>query len=190
MTVTTAPVALSDHGRIRRHALAIAALIAVADQVVKWLVRVPLSLERKGSVHIFDFFRLTWAENRGISLSMFEANSDLQRWLLVAVTALVATFVARWMWREANRIDAYALSMILGGAIGNIIDRTRFGYVVDYADFHIGSWRPFMIFNLADAAITIGVVILVARALLIRDKDDQQGYGDPPTGAGSQGDGV
>jgi signal peptidase II len=59
---------------------------------------------------------------------------------------------------------------VLGGAIGNIIDRMRFGYVVDYADLHIGSWRPFLIFNLADAAITIGVLILLARALLLREK--------------------
>ena len=67
-----------------------------------------------------------------------------------------------------------ALGAILGGAIGNIIDRARFGYVVDYADFHVGGIRPFFIFNLADACITIGVLILLARALLMRDKPDQR----------------
>ena len=59
---------------------------------------------------------------------------------------------------------------MLGGALGNIYDRFRFGYVIDYADFHIGTFRPFLIFNLADAAITVGVVILLARALFMREK--------------------
>src|SRR3546814_2508944 len=67
------------------------------------------------------------------------------------------------MWREKARGDVLALGLVLGGALGNILDRVRFGYVVDFADFHIGEWRPFLIFNLADAAITIGVLILLAR---------------------------
>jgi signal peptidase II len=77
------------------------------------------------------------------------------------------------MWREKARDDVLALGLVLGGALGNIVDRARFGYVVDFADFHIGSWRPFLVFNLADAAITIGVLILLARALLLRDKGDK-----------------
>ena len=63
-----------------------------------------------------------------------------------------------------------ALAMVLGGALGNIVDRVRFGYVVDYADLHFGTWRPFLVFNVADAAITIGVVILLIRALFVREK--------------------
>ena len=75
------------------------------------------------------------------------------------------------MWRERSRQDVVALGLVLGGALGNIIDRVRYGFVVDYADLHFGEWRPFLIFNLADAAITIGVLILLARALLLREKD-------------------
>jgi signal peptidase II len=74
------------------------------------------------------------------------------------------------MWREKARSDVAALGLVLGGAIGNIVDRMRLGYVVDYADLHFGEWRPFLIFNLADAAITFGVLILLARALLLREK--------------------
>src|SRR3546814_4271194 len=74
------------------------------------------------------------------------------------------------MWREKARGDVLALGLVLGGALGNILDRVRFGYVVDFAAIHIGEWRPFLIFNLADAAITIGVLIPLARALLMRDK--------------------
>jgi signal peptidase II len=92
------------------------------------------------------------------------------RWLLTAVLAGISGFVTWWLWRERNRDDAFALGLILGGALGNIVDRVRLGYVVDYADLHIGEWRPFLIFNLADAAITIGVLILLARALLLREK--------------------
>ncbi|MBJ7502303.1 MAG: signal peptidase II, partial [Sphingopyxis sp.] len=66
--------------------------------------------------------------------------------------------------------DVIALAMILGGALGNIVDRVRFGYVVDFADLHIGEFRPFMIFNVADACITLGVLLLVARALLLGEK--------------------
>jgi signal peptidase II len=64
------------------------------------------------------------------------------------------------------------LGAILGGALGNIVDRVRFGYVVDFADLHFGDWRPFLVFNVADAAITLGVLVLLVRALLMRDKRD------------------
>ena len=69
--------------------------------------------------------------------------------------------------------DIIGLGMILGGALGNIVDRTRFGYVLDYADFHIGDFRPFLIFNVADAAITIGVVIILVRSFFVSDKERQ-----------------
>ena len=96
--------------------------------------------------------------------------STAQTWLLVAVTAVVAIGVLVWMWRETRKGDVIALGLVLGGALGNIVDRARFGYVVDYADLHFGDFRPFLIFNLADAAITIGVLLLVARALLLGEK--------------------
>jgi hypothetical protein len=72
--------------------------------------------------------------------------------------------------REKAKGDVIALALILGGALGNIVDRVRLGYVVDYADLHIGDFRPFMIFNVADACITLGVLLLVARALLLGEK--------------------
>ncbi len=103
-------------------------------------------------------------------MGFLEAGSELERWLLVGLTALIAGVVGVWMWREKLRGDVLALAMVLGGALGNIVDRVRYGYVVDYADLHFGSFRPFWIFNLADACITIGVLILLARAFLIRDK--------------------
>jgi signal peptidase II len=101
---------------------------------------------------------------------MLRAETDLLRWLLVAFTGAIAIAVAVWMTREPKRPDQAALGLVLGGALGNIVDRIRFGYVVDFADLHFGEWRPFLVFNVADAAITFGVLILLARALLIREK--------------------
>lgn len=153
-----------------RFGLIFAAIAFLLDQVSKWVIITPLSLEAKRVVTILPFFDLRWAENCGISLSMFASCTDTTRWTLVAVTGLVAGAVAIWMTREQAKGDVIALAMILGGALGNIVDRTRYGYVVDFADLHIGEFRPFMIFNVADACITIGVLLLVARALLLREK--------------------
>ena len=97
---------------------------------------------------------------------------------LVAVTAAIATGVAVWIGREKSRWDILALGLVLGGALGNIVDRARFGYVVDFLDLHFGEFRPFMVFNVADA-ITSGVVLLLARSLLLRDKPAKPA-GDQP----------
>ncbi|WP_283419928.1 signal peptidase II [Sphingopyxis sp. Geo48] len=152
--------------------LVIAAIAFVLDQAAKWIVTVPLSLETKpyGQIELLPFFNLTWAQNYGISLSMFSDQSPTTRWVLVAVTGIVAAAVALWMTREKAKGDVIALALILGGALGNIVDRIRLGYVVDYADLHFGDFRPFMIFNVADACISIGVLLLVARALLLGEK--------------------
>lgn len=161
--------------------LVLAALVAIVDQVVKWYVIGPLALRQVRHIDLTEFFDLTYTENRGVSLGMFEASSMETRWALVAVTAGIALVVLVWMMREKKLADIAGLALILGGAIGNIRDRYDLGYVIDYADFHIGGFRPFLIFNIADAAITIGVVIILARSLLVRDKDEQQA-GDAPRG--------
>lgn len=161
--------------------LVLAALVAIVDQVVKWYVIGPLALRQVRHIDLTSFFDLTYTENRGVSLGMFEASSMETRWALVAVTAGIALVVLVWMMREKKLADIAGLALILGGAIGNIRDRYDLGYVIDYADFHIGGFRPFLIFNIADAAITIGVVIILARSLLVRDKDEPQA-GDAPRG--------
>lgn len=157
--------------RNRSVGFVIALLIFVFDQATKWVVTYPLNLSGQPdrTIRITDFFNLHWVENKGVSLGLLSAGSEMGRWLLVAMTAAIATFVAVWMWREKRRDDSTALAMILGGALGNIVDRARFGYVVDFADLHFGEWRPFLVFNVADAAITIGVLLLLVRALLMRD---------------------
>ncbi len=149
--------------------LFIAALIFIADQVTKWLMIGPLQLQQRGLIEVLPIFDLRWTENRGVSMGFLTAGSELERWLLVAMTAAIATGVLIWLWREKNKLDAIALSIVLGGALGNIVDRARFGYVVDFADLHFGDVHPFLVFNVADAAISIGVLLLVVRALLTRE---------------------
>lgn len=153
--------------------LGLAAVIFIVDQWIKALMVGPLALRERQVIDLLPFFDLRWTQNFGVSLGMFTASSVEQRWMLVGVTALIALAVFIWMLRETKMWDIVALALILGGALGNIRDRYLLGYVIDYADFHIGSVRPFMIFNLADAAITFGVVIILARSFFVRDKHDQ-----------------
>lgn len=160
--------------RNRLIGLALAAFIAVIDQVVKWYVIGPLALRQVGNIQLLPFFDLTYTENRGISLGMLQATNMEMRWLLVLLTGVIAVVVLVWMMREKKLGDIFGLALILGGAVGNIRDRYDLGYVIDFADFHIGAFRPFLIFNIADAAITIGVVIILARSLLVRDKGETE----------------
>ncbi len=167
--------------RNRLIGLAVAALVAIVDQAVKFYVVGPLDLRRVGHIDLLPFFDLTYMENRGISLGMFQATDMETRWLLVLVTAVISLVVLVWMMREKALGEILGLALILGGALGNIRDRFELGYVIDYADFHIGTFRPFLIFNIADAAITVGVLIILARSLLLRDKGDRKS-GDVPRG--------
>ena len=161
--------------RARLAGLAIALGIFALDQWVKKFVTQDLGVDQLGDVYpLISFFDLRYAENFGVSMGMFTAETMELRWILVGVTALIALGVFVWMMREKATGDILALSLVLGGALGNIMDRYSLGYVVDYADFHIGDWRPFFIFNLADAAITVGVVILLARSLLMGDKTKKE----------------
>lgn len=162
---------MSKLARFRLYGLLLAAAIFVIDQWVKNFVVEDLGLTNVGDHYpLLPFFDFTRTNNYGVSLGMFEATSMEMRWILVAVTAIIAVVVLVWMLREKLLGEILALSLVLGGALGNIVDRYTYGYVIDYADFHIGTFRPFLIFNVADAAITIGVVIILARALFMREK--------------------
>ncbi|PAX07147.1 signal peptidase II [Sphingomonas lenta] len=158
-----------------RIGLVTALVVFLADQVSKWFVTGPLGIRALGDAReLLPIFDLRFVPNMGVSLGLLQADSDASRWLLVALTAAIATGVAVWMARERNRVEQAALGLVLGGAIGNILDRVRFGYVVDFADLHFGEWRPFLVFNVADAAITVGVVILLARALFVRSEPTEK----------------
>lgn len=157
-----------------RAGLVTAGVVFLFDQLTKWLVTGPLGVRGLGDAReLLPIFDLRFVPNMGVSLGLLQADSEAARWLLVLLTAAIATGVAVWMFREKSRAEQAALGLVLGGAVGNILDRVRFGYVVDFADLHFGEWRPFLVFNVADAAITIGVVILLARAFFVRGEPEE-----------------
>ena len=149
--------------------LSIAALVFIFDQLIKWVVSNPLELQQRQKIELLTIFDLTWVQNYGVSMGFLTADGEVGRWLLVALTAVIAAGVLVWLWRETTRGDVVALGLVLGGALGNILDRVRYGYVLDFADLHFGEIRPFLVFNVGDAAITIGVLLLLVRVLFTRD---------------------
>ncbi len=153
----------------RLHAWLIAIAVVALDQLTKWWVTGPLGINAvPDQLVLTSFFQFTYTENNGISLGLLNATNPVGRWMLVALTSAIAIGVAIWIGREKNRVDQIALGMVLGGALGNIIDRARHGFVVDFLDLHFGDFHPFLVFNVGDAAISIGVVILLLRAFLTR----------------------
>ena len=145
----------------------LAGIVLILDQISKYWVLEVIHLPEIGGIDVLPFFRLTFVGNIGVSMGMLQAGTEVGRWLLTAVTAGIALAVAMWLRREKNPVDVTALGLVLGGAMGNILDRVRFGYVVDFLHFF---WKQysFWVFNLADAAITLGVILLLARAVLAK----------------------
>ena len=146
---------------------ALAAAIILADQLVKWVV---LANYAPGQVHpVTGFFNMVLVFNRGAAFS-FLAGADGWQTPLLAGFAIVAAAVVSWFIVKdpGKRLFCLGLALILGGALGNVIDRVRFGHVVDFLDFHaFGAHWP--AFNVADSAITVGAVILVLESFLPRE---------------------
>ncbi len=157
----------------------LALLVFALDRAIKaWLVG-PVALAQVDAITILPVFDLRFVRNFGVSLGLFTATSAQTRLILIGVTTAIALGVAVWLLIERRRADVIALALVLGGALGNIYDRVAFGYVIDYADLHIGQWRPFLVFNFADAAITCGVLLLLARSLLTGEKPRSDGAVPP-----------
>ena len=148
----------------------LALLVFALDRGLKVFLLGPVALGRVDAIRLLPMFDLRFTQNFGVSLGLFTATTQNLRWILIAVTGAIALGVASWLLVERRRIDVIGLALVLGGALGNIYDRVAYGFVIDYADLHIGAWRPFLIFNLADTAITFGVLILLARSLLSGEK--------------------
>ncbi|WP_156255212.1 signal peptidase II [Sandarakinorhabdus oryzae] len=157
---------------MRNRGYLLALIVLILDQISKYWVLEVIHLPMRGGIDVWPFFRLTFVGNVGVSMGLLQAGSDLGRWLLTAVTGAIAIAVALWLRRETNRIDIAALGLVLGGAMGNILDRIRFGYVVDFLHFFWEQYS-FWVFNLADAAITLGVILLLGRAVLAKPSDRQ-----------------
>lgn len=147
----------------------LAGLLFLLDRISKyWIVEV-YDLVEKGSVSVLPFFNLTMVWNYGISMGLLTASDDLGRWLLIAGTSAVVVMLIFWLRQEVVRRNCIAIGMIIGGAIGNIWDRFEYGAVADFIHLHLAEYS-FYVFNVADAAISGGVLILLLDALLSSQK--------------------
>jgi signal peptidase II len=150
----------------------ISALTLVLDQATKLAV--------DGSMHLFQsisllpFFNLTYVHNTGASFSFLSEAGGWQRWLFAGLALFMSGFMIVWLFRlqKHETLMAVALSMVLGGAIGNLIDRISYGYVIDFLDVYYQSWH-WPVFNVADSAICIGVGLMLLDSFGVgRNKQD------------------
>lgn len=165
-----------------RFGLILATAVFVVDQFSKWLVLGPGKFSPPGCleagfgcrhIELSPVFDLTMVWNRGVSFGLLRADSDVTRWLLVGMSLVIAGLFASWLRSADRRLTGAALGLVIGGALGNVIDRGRFGAVVDFLDFN-GLWFPW-VFNVADAAISIGAVLLAADMLLFTESKPGEG---------------
>ena len=156
--------------------LAVAMAILVVDQLSKyWIVHVVMNPPR--AIPVTGFLNLVMGWNRGVSFGLLSSDIDWARWALVALALGIIGFLAAWLVRADRLLVRLALGSIIGGAIGNLIDRLQFGAVADFLDFHAFGYHWYT-FNVADTGISVGAVVLLLDALF-------QG-GEKPKNTGSR----
>ena len=141
--------------------LFITILVIVFDQASKWLMMSWLSLYE--TVAVMPYFNLTMAHNEGAAFSFLAQAGGWQRWFFIGLALIISVLLLVWLakLKPTEKLEAISLSLILGGAIGNVIDRISYGYVVDFIDLYIGH-SHWPVFNIADSAICIGAILLIA----------------------------
>ena len=161
-------------------ALGLLALVVVlaADQASKWWILDGLHLQQLGRVDLLPVLSLTMVWNPGVTFGLFRADGSLGALLLVGVAVVIVAALAVWLRRAESRLVALSLGAIAGGAIGNVLDRLRFGAVVDFIHVHVGDWSWY-VFNVADAAIVCGVAALVLDGLLPRARRPDERLAGP-----------
>lgn len=145
-------------------AYAIAAAVVALDQLSKWWILSILRLPERASVEVLWPLQFTRIWNQGVSFGLLQAQQDLVRWGLVAFSLAVAALLAAWARTQTRWLPALGLALIMGGAVGNAVDRARFGAVIDFIDVQRIGFFPW-IFNVADSGITVGVILLLLDTL-------------------------
>lgn len=140
-------------------AMALAVGVVALDQAVKHWVLTGLRLPELGSMPVAGPVRLTMVWNEGVSFGLLAAQHDVVRWLLATFSIIVAIVLAMWVRQATRALFALAVGLVMGGAVGNVIDRIRFGAVVDFVDV-TRLYFPW-VFNVADSAISVGIVLLL-----------------------------
>jgi len=158
---------MSVNKKLTALGLAIMCLIIALDQLSKWLILAKIVIPPEHSViEIAPFFNIVLVWNYGISFGLFAA--DRQPLLLVVMSAVILFILLLWLMKNTSLLTACAVGSIMGGAIGNVLDRLRFEAVVDFLDFHIGP-HHWPAFNIADSCIFIGVVLLCSSGMFTSD---------------------
>ena len=148
--------------------IGLAAIIIILDQASKWWV-VEHLMNPPHPIEITSFFNLVLTHNRGVSFGMFAAGSEKEKWVLIGVALTISLFLLRWLWQTRTTLGVIALGLIIGGALGNVIDRATLGAVVDFLDFHaFGQHWP--AFNVADSAIFVGAAALMYESFFHNDR--------------------
>lgn len=167
-----------------RFGLILAAVVIVVDQLTKWWILGPMDFSPLGCLQmigpcgfievspIFDL-RMVW--NRGVSFGLLRADADMARWGLVALSLVISGVFLWWLKDATRRLTAISLGLVVGGALGNVIDRIRFGAVADFLDFS-GLWFPW-VFNVADAGITVGAILLAVDMVFFSETEPGKGTG-------------
>ena len=139
-------------------------LIIVLDQLTKWWANTALNFGEQ--VNVLPFFNLTLVYNTGAAFSFLADAGGWQRWVLSSLSLVVSVMLTLWILRTPREFKwlAIGLALVLGGAVGNLIDRAFFGYVVDFLDVYYQQWH-WPAFNVADSAITVGAGILILETL-------------------------
>lgn len=152
--------------------LLLAIAVIAIDIISKQLV--VNNLQFADPLYLLPFLNFTLAYNRGAAFSFLSAQSGWQVTALALVAIVVAVGIVLWLRRIASKytLQSCGLALVLGGAVGNLIDRIHYGYVIDFIDFHINHWH-FAFFNVADSAITIGVILMIIDFLFSKDKKGQ-----------------
>ncbi len=142
--------------------------VLICDQLTKYAI-MNYVLDNQLILEISSFFNLVYAWNTGVSFSMFNDSGTIGTILLCLVASAIVIALLWWMYKEKNLIDRIGLGLIVGGALGNIVDRIRYGAVFDFLDFHLGihHWPAF---NLADSCICIGAAIIIIHSLVYPEK--------------------
>jgi signal peptidase II len=156
--------------RLGRMALILAAMVIAADQAVKAWILYGLKLPLLVTQHVFGPLSLTMVWNSGVSFGFLQAQHDVVRWLLAAFSIVVAALLIGWVRKAERPLFALAVGLVLGGAIGNVIDRIRLGAVADFVDVS-KLYFPW-IFNVADSAISVGIALLLLD-MLIQDNRER-----------------
>lgn len=160
----------------------IAATVIVFDQLTKWLV-LGHFLDSPQTIEVTAFFNLVLVWNWGVSFGLFSSDSPWNAVLLSLLAIGIVAFLIRWLFRTERRMLATALGLVIGGAIGNVIDRAIHGAVVDFLDFHVAGWH-WPAFNIADSSIFVGAAILIGDALFRGEEKPKTEAQDNADGAG------